>query len=191
MSEFATLLKAARNLDPQALTALFDLCSPALYKFTSRFVHHPTQADSIIADVFARLVEDFARGGGPRANLRSYLYRIAYHRILEQDREVVPPSSLKFIIPPHQSDPSISMRAQKEHQAMMQILLSTMNQELSADQRLIIVLRFLEDFSLKETAEIMGRDVNNVKVIQSRGLARLKKAMQLEPDQDSRSLLRF
>ena len=44
------------------------------------------------------------------------------------------------------------------------------------DQRIVIILRFLEDFSLKETAEIIGKDVNNVKVIQNRGIAKLKKS---------------
>ena len=67
---------------------------------------------------------------------------------------------------------------------MMEALLSSMNTELSEDQRIVIILRFLEDFSLKETAEIIGKDVNNVKVIQNRGIAKLKKAlgMQVDPE---------
>ena len=65
---------------------------------------------------------------------------------------------------------------------MMEALLSTMNTELSEDQRIVIILRFLEDFSLKETAEIIGKDVNNVKVIQNRGIAKLKKALGMQID---------
>ena len=79
---------------------------------------------------------------------------------------------------------------ESDEQAGLQKLLSIMNTELSADQRLVILLRFFEDFSVKETAEIVGKDVNNIKVIQSRGLARLKKAMALEPDEDATGLLR-
>jgi RNA polymerase sigma-70 factor (ECF subfamily) len=64
----------------------------------------------------------------------------------------------------------------------MEALLVSMNTDLSEDQRIVVILRFLEEFSLKETAEIMGKDVNNVKVIQTRGIARLKKAMGMQVD---------
>ena len=67
---------------------------------------------------------------------------------------------------------------------MMEALLVSMNTELSEDQRIVIILRFLEDFSLKETAEIIGKDVNNVKVIQNRGIAKLKKAMGMQVDSE-------
>jgi RNA polymerase sigma-70 factor (ECF subfamily) len=67
---------------------------------------------------------------------------------------------------------------------MMEALLASMNTELSEDQRLVIILRFLEDFSLKETAEIIGKDVNNVKVIQNRGIAKLKKSMGMQVDEE-------
>lgn len=179
MSEFATLLRAARKFDKDALTAIFDLFSPALYSFVSRFAHDPTLADSIVADVFAQLIEEFGAGGGPRANLRSYLYQTAYRLIVERLRDVHPYSSLELVISTHQTDKIILTQSQSDEGATAQMLISTMNTELSADQRLVIILRFLEDFSLKETAEIIGKDVNNVKVIQSRGLARLKKAMRL------------
>ena len=191
MSEFAALLKAARNLDQDALTAIFDLFSPALYKFVSRFVHDPTLADRLVANVFAQLIEEFAAGRGPRANVRSYLYQSAYRLMLERFRDVHPQSSLELVTGTDQRDKSIPTQSQGDERATAEILLFTMNTELSADQRLVIVLRFLEDFSLKETAEIIGKNANNVKVIQSRGLARLKKAIGVHPDENPKNLLRF
>jgi RNA polymerase sigma-70 factor (ECF subfamily) len=59
-----------------------------------------------------------------------------------------------------------------------------MNTELTEDQRHVIILRFLEDFSLKETAEIIGKEVNNIKVIQNRGIAKLRKAMGIQQEDD-------
>ena len=41
----------------------------------------------------------------------------------------------------------------------------------------MIVLRFQEDFSLKETAEIIGKNVNAVKALQNRGIDKLRQAM--------------
>ena len=66
---------------------------------------------------------------------------------------------------------------------MMEALISAMNTDLTEDQRHVIILRFLEDFSLKETAEIIGKEVNNIKVIQNRGIAKLRKAMGIHMDE--------
>ena len=179
-SEFGNLLKAARNLDPEALTAIFDLFSPALYKFVSRFVHDPAMSDLIVAEVFAGLVEDFATGKGPRSNLRCHLYRAAYQQVVDH-----PSAALQVALSPRQVD------SPDEAQARVEALLSVMNSELNEDQRLVIILRFLEGFSLKETADILGKSISNIKVIQSRGFTRLRKALGMQPDQDPGNLLRY
>ena len=182
MSELADLLRAARKLDKDALTKIFDLYSPALYKFISRLVHDPVQADRIVADVFVRLVEEFASGQGPRTSIRPYLYQIAYRMVVERFRDRHPHSSLEVAIRTPDKDKSVPAQSQSDELAMMEALLLSLNTELSEDQRIVIILRFLEDFSLKETAEIIGKDVNNVKVIQTRGIAKLKKAMGMQVD---------
>lgn len=184
MNELAALLKAARNLDKNALATIFDLYSPALYKFISRLVHDPILSDQIVAAVFERLVEELGMGEGPRTNIRSYLYQIAYRLVLERFRDIHPHSSLEVAINTLGEQSVVKEKPASQNQidegAMMEALLANMNTELSEDQRIVIILRFLEDFSLKETAEIIGKDVNNVKVIQTRGIARLKKAMGMQ-----------
>jgi RNA polymerase sigma-70 factor (ECF subfamily) len=180
MSELADLLRAARKLDKDALTKIFDLYSPALYKFISRLVHDPIQADRIVADVFVRLVEELAAGQGPRTGIRPYLYQMAYRMVVERFRDSHPHSSLEVSIRTPDKDKAAQVRS--DEQSIMEALLVSLNTDLSEDQRIVVILRFLEEFSLKETAEIMGKDVNNVKVIQTRGIARLKKAMGMQVD---------
>src|SRR5215211_762179 len=184
MSDLAALIKAARNLDKTALTTIFDLYSPALYKFISRLIHDPILSDQIVADVFVKLVEELGAGRGPRTNIRPYLYQIAYRLIVERFRDMHPHSSLEVAIRAYQKDRSAPPQPQVDDRVMMEALLSTMNTDLSEDQRIVIILRFLEDFSLKETAEIIGKDVNNVKVIQNRGIAKLKKSMGMQVDEE-------
>lgn len=177
MSELADLIKAARNLDQNALGTIFDLYSPALYKFISRLIHDPVLSDQLVADVFVQFVEELGAGRGPRTSIRPYLYQIAYRLVVDRSRDLHPHSSLEVAIRTRETEESEPAQTQRDERLMMEALLSTMNTQLSEDQRIVIILRFLEEFSLKETAEIIGKDVNNVKVIQTRGLARLKKAM--------------
>src|SRR5918993_6114365 len=98
MNELAALLKAARNLDKTALATIFDLYSPALYKFISRLLHDPVLSDQIVAEVFVQLVQELSAGKGPRTNIRSYLYQLAYRLVLERFRDKHPPSPLEVAI---------------------------------------------------------------------------------------------
>ena len=56
-------------------------------------------------------------------------------------------------------------------------VITAIKKHLTEDQRHVITLRFLEGFSLRETADIMGKEVYNVKVIQNRGVAKIRKAL--------------
>ena len=56
------------------------------------------------------------------------------------------------------------------------VLRAIMN-DLTEDQRHVLILRFMEGFSLKETAVIIGKKVGNVKVIQNRAISALREAL--------------
>jgi RNA polymerase sigma-70 factor (ECF subfamily) len=184
MKDGVSLLKAAQKLDEEALTSIFDEFAPAIYKYTLRLCHDPIIADNIVGDVFAQLLEQFAAGKGPRTNLRSYLYQTAYHLVVDRSRDNRHNAPLEVAVGTYDKAPSASTQSQIEERVMMEALITAMNTELTEDQRHVIILRFLEDFSLKEAAEIIGKEVNNIKVIQNRGIAKLRKAMGLHLDED-------
>lgn len=48
---------------------------------------------------------------------------------------------------------------------------------LSREQREVIVLRFYEDLSVEQTAELLGKPTGTVKSLQHRALARLKEVL--------------
>jgi len=181
-----SLLKAAQKLDEEALTAIFDSFAPAIYKYALRLCHDPIEADNIVGDVFSQLLEQFAGGKGPRTNLRSYLYQTAYHLVVDRSRENKHTAPLEVAINVQERERSVPTATQIEERVLMEALVTAMNSELTDDQRHVIILRFLEDFSLKETAQIIGKEVNNVKVIQNRGITKLRKALehQLGNEQD-------
>jgi RNA polymerase sigma-70 factor (ECF subfamily) len=63
---------------------------------------------------------------------------------------------------------------------LIERILHAIQNELSADQRHVIVLRFWEEFSLQDTANILGKRVDHIKVIQARAIAKLRKILQYE-----------
>jgi RNA polymerase sigma-70 factor (ECF subfamily) len=184
VKEGTNLLKAAQKLDEEALTAIFDQFAPAIYKYTLRLCHDQIVADNIVGDVFAQLLEQFGQGKGPRTNLRSYLYQTAYHLVVDRSRDNQHNAPLEVAMSSYAGGQFAPTQSQIEERVMMEALISAMNTELTEDQRHVIILRFLEDFSLKETAEIIGKEVNNIKVIQNRGIAKLRKAMGINLDDE-------
>jgi len=174
MDDDATLLKSARKLDKDALMAVFDCYAPVLYKYALRLCRDSAEADDIVGDVFIQLLKYLKEGKGPRENLRSYLYQIAYHKVVDHARDRKHLTLLESAISLSSGD---SLPSQYENREQMDTLESVIQNQLSEDQRHVIVLRFIEDLSLKETAEIVGKNVNNVKVIQNRAIARLRQVL--------------
>lgn len=67
-----------------------------------------------------------------------------------------------------------------EKRVTVERVMTAIRKHLTRDQRHVVILRFIEGFSLRETADIIGKEVGNVKVIQSRAVAMLRKALDLE-----------
>jgi RNA polymerase sigma-70 factor (ECF subfamily) len=169
------LLNLARRLNKEALIQIFDLYSVPLYRYVLRLCQDPVIADQVVGDAFAKLLDHFSSGNGPRANLRSYLYEIAYHQVIDETRFSNRNASLEAT-ESLKSDANASFISLEEQILFKQVMLAVQN-DLTQDQRHVIMLRFLEGFSLKETALVLGKKVGHVKVIQNRAIAALRKAL--------------
>ena len=164
------LLDAANRKDQDALGTIFDKYSPLIYKYSLRICRDVSQADDIVGEVFMRLVANLQID-----NLRSYLYQIAYHLVVDQYRKEERITELEegTILPDH----SLPISKTVENKAMMESIYSALQKNLTADQQHVIILRFIEGLSIAETAEITGKTTSNVKVIQSRGMEKLRTAL--------------
>jgi RNA polymerase sigma-70 factor, ECF subfamily len=172
------LIKAARSLDPEALTEIFEEYAPALFKYLLRLGVNAQEADQLVGDVFARLLEKVSEGKGPETNLRSYLFQISYHLVVDDSRDrqritaLDAADTIKEDVKP--------VQAQAEEKMLLDEVSAAMAHHLTEDQRNVLVLRFQEDFSLKETAEIIGKNVNAVKALQNRAINSLRDALRRE-----------
>lgn len=172
METESSLLDAARMMNEEALVKIFDLYSSALYRYAFRICGDPVRADHIVGDVFTKLLEQLSMGNGPTTNLRSYLYESAYHQMIDEARYSQRQVPLEVALSLRQ-DAHLSL----EDQLLLRQVLHAIPNELTDDQRHVIVLRFLEGLSVRETAAIMGKTVDHVKVIQHRALTKLREAV--------------
>lgn len=163
-------------MEEDALVKIFDLYAPALFNYALRLCGDPVRADHIVGDVFAKLLDQLSAGNGPASNLRSYLYEMAYHQIVDEARYSKRRVPLEVAASLGQDANSAFLRLEDE--ITFKQILHLLQTELTADQRHVIVLRFLEEFSLRETAAIMDKTVEHVKVIQTRAIAALRGSIQ-------------
>ena len=182
MADDAALLKAARELDQKALAVIFDLYAPAIYRYALRLCQDPVEADNVVGEVFTRLLDQLAGGKGPHTKLRSYLYQIAYHVIVDSSRDRQQVVSLEMIL--NDRDGNFSVSGEIEDRALLEAVMTSIKFDLTADQRHVIILRFIEGFDPQETANILGKSVDNVKVIQTRAIAKLRQVLNQRLDEE-------
>jgi RNA polymerase sigma-70 factor (ECF subfamily) len=167
-------IQSIKGLKPDALAAIFDQYAPAIYKYTFRLCRDAVEADQIVGDVFCTLLEQLAVGKGPETNLRSYLYQVAYHLVVDHARARNRTSPLDEN-EPERSENSVVLQA--ENRILLDALSSAINNDLTDEQRQVIILRFQEGFSLQETAKIVGRKLNAVKALENRGVKKLQQVL--------------
>jgi RNA polymerase sigma-70 factor (ECF subfamily) len=166
------------HLDHAALAAVFDLYSRPIYRYTLRLCEDPLEADQIVGDVFNQFLEQVSRGGGPRTNLRSYLYQIAYHIFIDHARERSRSVSIEAYDSKLEGE---SLDSQVEQNNLLREVSSAIQNDLTDEQKHVIILRFQEDLSLRETADVMGKDINAIKSLQKRAILKLQKQLGNRP----------
>jgi RNA polymerase sigma-70 factor (ECF subfamily) len=133
----------------------------------------PHLADNIVGDVFARLLDQLSCGKGPRANLRSYLFTATQNLLVDQVRYLHRRAPLEVL------DVSVSngmpAHLQSENEILLETLVQAIQDELTENQRQVILLRFAEGYSLRETASLLGKSVNLIKTTQNRAINTLRK----------------
>jgi RNA polymerase sigma-70 factor, ECF subfamily len=178
MDDMQVLLQDVRRMDAEALTKVFDLYASAIYKYAFRHCGNAIIADQIVGDVFAKLLEQLSQGKGPHSNIRSYLFEIAHHQIVDEVRHYHRTTSIGKV--------EFSLRDAKytdlavEDEMLRDVVLRAIENDLTENQRHVIILRLMEDFSLKETAQIMGKTVTNIKVTQNRAVAAIRKSLEFQ-----------
>jgi RNA polymerase sigma-70 factor (ECF subfamily) len=175
MKEESAVPAAAISLDQDGLATVFEEYAPAIYKYLLRLGVYALEADQIVGEVFARLLDKLAEAKGPGKNLRSYLFQIAYHLVIDHVRERERTAPLEAAV--YVNEEMEPVQSMVEEKLLLEKLSIAMERNLTVEQRNVIILRFQEDFSLKETAGIIGINVNAVKALQNRGINKLRQAM--------------
>lgn len=176
MNETA-LLKSAKKLDRNSLATIFDIYAPAVYQYCFRLSQDSIESDDLVGEVFSKLLENIASDRGPVINLKLFIFQLTYQVLTARDEKRPIPEHRVTRARSDVKQPLTLMKTLPENELSIKVL-TTLKNDLTFIQRHVLLLRYLERFSLQETAIIVGKSVNNVKVIQYRALARLSQVLE-------------
>jgi RNA polymerase sigma-70 factor (ECF subfamily) len=165
-------LDGLRRLDPQVISSIFDRLFPIVFRYVRYRVNDANQAEDLASDVFVRLLEAVSAGKGPETNLKAWLLGTASHAVNDHHRKAYrrPTEEINESLPDLQATPAESVE-QREWQNRIREALG----RLTLEQQHVIALRFGDELSLEETANLMKKNVNAVKQLQLRALAALNR----------------
>lgn len=172
------LIRAAQQGDESAFGELYDTYTDLIYRYISYRVNRPEVAQDLTAEVFLRMVEGLPNYEDRGLPFMSWLYRIAHARLVDyyqackrsgesQDIETVE----LHVDEDLDGELMTAYRRRKVHEALHQ---------LTDEQQQVIIFRFLEGKNLQETADILGKTVGAIKVMQYRALQTLGRVLQEE-----------
>lgn len=172
-TSFSSVLDAARSGAEWAWTVLYrDLAPVVLGYLRAQGARDP---EDLTGDVFLQVVKSLPAFQGNEPEFRSWVFVIAHRKLIDErryhGRRPVEAAEAPLI-------ESHGDAGNTEDEALQRLgageITEVMNQ-LSRDQRDVLLLRILGDMKVEEVGRAMGKSASAVQALQKRGLNRLKK----------------
>jgi RNA polymerase sigma-70 factor (ECF subfamily) len=170
------LVRAAQTGDPDAFAALYDQYVNIVYRFICYRVKDRSLAEDFTSETFLRALRRFSELNYQGRDIGAWFITIARNIVLDHVK------SARFRLELSTGDITpFAPRASNPEGSPESAALTTLDNErltqainaLNPEQRECVVLRFLNELSVAETAEVMGKNGGAIKALQHRALKRL------------------
>lgn len=170
--DFEQCIADAREGHPAAWTELYDRLAPMVYAYLrGQSLEDP---DDVAGETFLQVVRDIHGFEGTERQLRSWVLAIAHHRMLDARRSRArrPAQSMptEKLPQPTTADETAAPLLETAQWENIQAVL----EQLTVDQREVVVLRVVNELTLEETAQVLDRTVGSVKALQHRAYNALR-----------------
>jgi RNA polymerase sigma-70 factor (ECF subfamily) len=165
------LLIEAAQQDPSRFAELYEKNFHRVYAFVLRRVRDRAEAEDITAEVFHEALRSLGRFQWRGAPFSSWLLRIAANTLADRwQRAARSGGNFMESMNGAGAEADCSVEADAEQRAILYQLVD----RLPSDQRLVILRRFLDQKSVREISEELGRSEGAVKQLQFRALESLR-----------------
>lgn len=167
-AEHERLLVEAAQRDPSRFADVYEHNFDRVYAYVARRVRNRSQAEDVVSEVFHHALANLASFEWRGVPFCAWLYRIAANALADRYQQ----AGLESGPPSGESDAADADDVERR------ALLSQLVNSLPPEQRRVVVLRFIEQRSIKEIARAMQRSEGAVKQLQFRALQTLRARME-------------
>ena len=167
--------------NPEAFSYLYEKNVTRIYNYVYYRIGSATDAEDLTSRVFYRAfghINGYVEKGVP---FSAWLYRIAHNLIANWHRDSLRrkevPLEDHLDLPVHAAQPEKLLEKNQETELLLKAI-----RRISADRQQLILLKFLEDLSNAEIAQIMGRSEGAIKSLYHRALLALREEMEIIRD---------
>lgn len=170
-------VKLACGGNPEAFSYLYEKNVTRIYNYIYYRIGSASDAEDITSRVFYRAfghINSYVDKGVP---FSAWLYRIAHNLIANWHRDNLRRKEVPLedhLDLPHKADQPERMLEKDQEM----VLLLKAIRRISADRQQLILLKYLEDLSNAEIAQIMGRSEGAIKSLYHRALIALREEME-------------
>ena len=177
------LVRRIKN-DPQTFAIVYDAYYTAIFAYIFRRLGNYELAKDVTAETFLKAYQNIATFYWRNISLSSWLYRIATNETNQCFRKskykpsCIEDINLHLYLPYEEGVETEKASLEKAFQENQEFV--TIQQQLTlldTKYQEVIALRFFEEKSIKEIAEILGKNEGTVKSLLSRGLEKLRVAV--------------
>ena len=167
------LLKQVNQGESRAFEEFYGLYVKKIYRFIYYRINSKQEAQDLTSETFCRAWQSTAQGGKIE-NLKAFIYRIAHNLIVDfyaqkQKAPLELNEELKETLPDGGSlDKNIDVDLDLEQ-------VKRAIKKLPSNYQEILIMRFLDELSISEISQVLGKSKNNIYVLIHRALSVLKK----------------
>jgi len=169
------LVQRAVEKDQAAFAALYDRHVVRIYRHIYYLVGDAREAEDLTAQTFLKAWEAIGRYKDRGAPIVAWLLRIAHNLTVSYLRSKRDHSELQdaYVDQKRGGNPEAVLEQSSDEKSVREAVMKLRN-----EQRQVIMLRFVEEMGYQEVAEVIGKSVPAVRVIQHRALGNLRKLIQ-------------
>lgn len=174
--DFPAVLAAAQAGSAAAWETLLGELAPGLLGYLR--VRGAADPEGTAGEVFLDLARSIGRFRGDEGGFRSWAFVIAHRRLVDERRRR---ARRREVPTAPEALPERAASDRVEDETLARFSLSEVRRlidGLTPGQAEVLTLRFVADFTLEETARVLGRRVGAVKALQHRGLTALRREME-------------
>jgi RNA polymerase sigma-70 factor (ECF subfamily) len=171
------VIEAAQQGDLEALGSLYDSHINQVYRYTLARLGNVHDAEDVAEEIFLKMLAGLPGYQWRKVPFAAWLMRIARNEVVSFARRNGR-RALDTELPPELLDHgSNNDPAERTERTLALEDLRRAVTLLPEAQREVIILRFASGLSVADTARALGKNENNVKVLQHKGMQRLQVLM--------------